>query len=239
MTSFEASPVTGAERWIGQPLDRRDGPAKTTGTARYSAEYPFDDLAYAALVCATITRGRITSIDTAAASALPGVLAVITHQNAPKMKETGAQDVDRGVFTASATSVPYLNIDEIHWNGQPVAVVVAETADIARDAASLVQVTYDEWPAVVDFVAELGNARKQPENSLLSQHADKGDAEAALAAAPIAVDLRFTTSPLHHNAIELHATTAVWLGDRLTVYEGTQNMSLLRSHLAETRTASA
>lgn len=80
MTSFEASPVTGTERWIGQPLDRRDGPSKTTGTARYSAEYPFDDLAYAALVCATITRGRITSIDTAAASALPGVLAVITHQ---------------------------------------------------------------------------------------------------------------------------------------------------------------
>ena len=233
MTSTAAPPVTGTERWIGQPLDRRDGPAKTTGTARYAAEYPFDDLAYAALVCATITRGRITAIDTAAASALPGVITVITHENASKMKATAAQDIDRGIFSASATSVTYLNTDEIHWNGQPVAVVVAETADIARHAASLVQATYDEWPAAVDFAAELGNARMQPDSSPMSQHANNGDAEAALAAAPIAVDLRFTTSPLHHNAIELHATTAVWSGDRLTVYEGTQNMSQLRSHLAE------
>ena len=95
------------------------------------------------------------------------------------------------------------------------------------------QATYDEWPAAVDFAAELGNVKKQPDNSLLSQHASKGDAEAALAAAPIAVDLRFTTPPLHHNALELHATTAVWSGDRLMVYEGTQNMASLRAHLAE------
>jgi xanthine dehydrogenase YagR molybdenum-binding subunit len=221
------------QRWVGRPLDRRDGPAKTTGAARYSAEYPPEDLAHAALVHATITRGRISTINAEQASAVPGVVAVITHENAPRMKATAAQNPTRGNLSSSATNVTYLNTDEIYWNGQPVAVVVAETLDIARHAASLVRIKYEEWPAAVDFDAELGHAKKQPSNPMLRPHADKGDAHAALAAAEFAVDLRFTTPPLHHNAIEPHATIAVWSDDLLTVYEGTQYVTGARNHLAK------
>jgi xanthine dehydrogenase YagR molybdenum-binding subunit len=177
-----------SEQWIGQPLDRLDGPAKVTGAARYSAEYPQDHLAHVALVHATITRGRITSIDVAAASGLAGVVAVITHENAPRMKRTSAQNPARGNLSSSATSVTYLNTDEIHWNGQPVAVVVAETVDIAHHAVSLVRVGYDTAPATVDFEAELGRAKKQPGNPITPPHANQGDAEAALASARFAVD---------------------------------------------------
>jgi xanthine dehydrogenase YagR molybdenum-binding subunit len=234
MTTTETRPPAAdrVERWIGRPMDRRDGPAKTTGTARYSAEYPHDDLVYAALVHSTITRGRITSIDTEEALMLPGVLAAITHENAPRMKATAAQNPARGNLSSSATNVTYLNTDQIYWNGQPVAVVVAETLDIARHAASLVRVRYDERPGTVDFMAALSGAKKQSRNPLAPPHADKGNAEGALAAAPIAVDLRFTTPPLHHNAIEPHATTAIWSGDQLTVYEGSQYVTGASSHLA-------
>jgi xanthine dehydrogenase YagR molybdenum-binding subunit len=234
VTATETPAITGDRRgWIGRPLDRRDGPAKTTGAARYSADYPHDGLGHAALVHATITRGRITSIDTAEASALPGVVAVITHENAPPMKATAAQNPARGNLSSSATNVTYLNTDEIHFNGQPVAVVVADTLEVARHAASLVRVGYEEWKASVDFMAELGNAKKQRGNPIMPPHADRGDAEAALAAADVAIDLRFTTPPLHHNAIEPHATIAVWSAGQLTVYEGSQYVTGARAHLAK------
>ncbi|GGK82948.1 carbon-monoxide dehydrogenase large subunit [Planomonospora parontospora subsp. parontospora] len=227
------SPVeTGTGRSVGRPLDRVDGTAKTTGAARYAAEHPHPGLAHAALVHAAVTRGRITGIDAAGAEAVPGVLAVITHENAPAMKPPPPVSVLNLSSLASGSSVNYLNTDEVHWNGQPVAVVVAETPEAARHAAGLVRVSYRELPATVDFAAEEGNAVPQKSSALQSGGARKGDAEAALAAAPVSVDLRFTTPPYHHNAIEPHATTAVWDGDRLTVHEGTQNITWLRDHLA-------
>src|SRR5262249_14374961 len=195
MTAIKTPPASAerSARWIGQPLDRRDGQAKTTGAARYSADYPHDRLAHAPLVHATIARGPLTATHTAEASALPGVVAVITHQTAPRMKKTGAQNPSRGNLSSAATSVTSLNTDEIHWNGQPVAVIVAETADTAHHAASLVRVHYEEWPAMVDFAASLGQAKRQPRNPLLPTHADKGDAEAAPAPAPVTLDLQVTT----------------------------------------------
>jgi xanthine dehydrogenase YagR molybdenum-binding subunit len=218
---------------VGRPVDRLDGTAKTTGAARYSAEYPYPDLAYAALVYATISRGWITRMDTAAALAVPGVLAVITHQNAPAMKPPPPKPSMLDLSTwASPVSVNYLNTDELHWNGQPVAVVVADTLDAARHAADLVRVTYDEVPATVDFNAEKDTAAPQKGNMLLPASGRKGNARAALGAAPVSVDLSFSTPTHHHNAIEPHATTAVWDGDRLTVYDATQNIDWTRSHLA-------
>src|SRR6266487_142593 len=120
-------------RLVGKPIDRVDGPAKTTGAARFPAEYPYPDLAHAELVYATISRGRITTIDTAAASAIPGVITVITHQNAPAMKPPPRVNMLNLSSLVSGTTVNYLQSDEVHWDGQPVAVVVAETLAAARE----------------------------------------------------------------------------------------------------------
>jgi xanthine dehydrogenase YagR molybdenum-binding subunit len=217
---------------LGMPLDRVDAPAKTTGTARYSAEFGYPGLVHAALVCATVTRARITDIDTSAAEALPGVVAVLTHRNAPAMKPAPAESMLNLATLAPGTTVNYLNTDEVAWNGQPVAVCVAETLDAALAAAELVRVDYAELPSTTDFVAAEPDATPQKGNALIPAGGRKGDAEAALAAAPVSVDLRFTTPMHHHNALEPHATTASWDGDRLTVHDGSQNIDWTRRHLA-------
>ncbi|MGW0806586.1 xanthine dehydrogenase family protein molybdopterin-binding subunit [Nonomuraea sp. NPDC002799] len=222
-----------AAKYVGRPVDRLDGRAKTTGEARFAAEHQYPGLAHAALVHAPIARGRVTAADTAAARAVPGVIEVLTHENAPPMKPAPSRSLLDLSSLVVATSVNYLATDEVHWNGQPMAVVVAETPEAARYAASLVRLTYEELPAVVDFAAEEPNATPQKGNALQPGGGDKGDARAALAAAPVSVDLRFSTPPHHHNAIEPHATTAVWDGDRLTVHEGTQSVTWLRRHLAK------
>lgn len=228
----EVEQTTGATKYVGRAVDRLDGTAKTTGQARFAAEHPYPDLAHAALVYATIARGRITAIDTAAARAVPGVVDVLTHENAPAMKPPPKTSLLNPASFANSTTVNYLATDEVHWNGQPVAVVVAETWEAARYAASLVHPTYQPLPAAVDFASEAHNAVPEKGNQLVPAGADKGDATAALAAAPVSVDLEFSTPQYNHNAIEPHATTAVWDGDRLTVHEGTQNIPWLRKQLA-------
>jgi xanthine dehydrogenase YagR molybdenum-binding subunit len=232
-TYVESERTTGTTKYVGRAVDRVDGLAKATGQARFAAEYPYPDLAHAALVHATIARGRITAIDTAAARALHGVIDVLTHENAPAMKPAPKMSFLNLSSIASGTSVNYLATDEVHWNGQPIAVVVAETPETARYAASLVRPAYEELPAAVDLAAEAPNAVPVKGNLLIESGADKGDATAALAAAPVSVDLGFSTPQHNHNAIEPHATTAVWDGDRLTLHEGTQNIPWLRKHLAQ------
>ncbi|WP_432194358.1 hypothetical protein [Streptomyces sp. bgisy027] len=174
-----------ADRSIGKPADRLDGPEKTTGTARYSAEYPYPDLAHAALVHSTVARGRITGINTDAAARVPGVLRVLTHRNAPVLKPTPKVSQLNQHTTAPGTTVNYLNTDEVHWNGQPVAVVVAESLGAAQYAARLVSVTYGELPAVLDFPAEQDNALPDKGNLIVPGKAEKGDAQAALTTAPV------------------------------------------------------
>jgi xanthine dehydrogenase YagR molybdenum-binding subunit len=218
---------------IGRPIDRVDGAVKTTGAAEYTADRPYPDLAHATLVHATIARGRITAIDTTAAAAVDGVLAVLTHRNAPPLKPppTRLNPLDLSTM-APGTTVNYLGSDEVHWNGEPVAVVVAETLEAAVQAARLVRVSYAPAVATTDFRAAEGSARPVPAMPLMPGGGRKGDAEQALAAAPVTVDLRFTTPPQNHNAIEPHATTAVWDGDRLTVHDTTQAVDFVRRHLA-------
>ncbi|MGB3444728.1 MAG: xanthine dehydrogenase family protein molybdopterin-binding subunit [Actinophytocola sp.] len=222
-----------AGRVLGEPVDRVDGHVKTTGAAQFSGDVPFPNLAHAALVHATATRARITRVDTEAASTLPGVHAVITHHNAPRMKPPPKPSVLNLPTLAAGTSVNYLNTDEVHWNGQPVAVVVADSLDIAREAARLVHVTYDELPAVVDFGQQEPNAVPQKAGALHEGTGKKGDAVAALEVAAVAVDLRFSTPMHHHNALEPHTTTASWHGGTLTVHDGTQNIDWTRRHLAQ------
>ena len=214
-------------------MARLDGPAKTTGEARFSAEHAYPDLAYAALVHSTIARGRITAIDTTLARAVVGVVTVLTHENAPAMNPAGKMSLLDPSSMAVSTSVNYLATDQVHWNGQPVAVVVAETPETARYAASLVRPTYEQYPAAVDFAAEAPNAVPDKGIPLLARPTDKGNAVAAFAAAPFTVDLEFSTPQYNHNALEPHATTAVWNRDQLTLHEGSQNISGLRAHLAK------
>jgi xanthine dehydrogenase YagR molybdenum-binding subunit len=218
---------------LGQPLSRVDGSAKTTGAARYSAEHDYPNLAHAALVCATVPRAKITDIDTAAAAALPGVITVLTHRNAPTMKPPRKPNMVNLATLAPGTRVNDVNTDEVHWNGQAVAVAVAETREAALAAAAAVRVTYRELPSTTDFRAVEPEARPQQGNALIPAGGRKGDAEAALAAAPVSVDLRFSTPMYNHNALEPHATTAHWGEDgRLTVHDGTQNVDWARRHLA-------
>ncbi|CAA9450433.1 MAG: Periplasmic aromatic aldehyde oxidoreductase, molybdenum binding subunit YagR, partial [uncultured Pseudonocardia sp.] len=218
---------------VGRPVERVDGDVKTSGAARYTADQPVPDVAHAALVHASIPRGRITGLDTAAAEAADGVLAVLTHLNTPRLVPPPARVnlLDLSTMVAG-TTVEHLGTDQVHWNGQPIAVVVASTPEAAREAARLVRATYETAPAVTDFAAAQDAAVPFRGSVVLPGDVRSGDAEGALAAAPVAVDLRYTTPPHHHHAIEPHATTAVWDGDRLTVWETTQNLDWTRRHLA-------
>ncbi|GAA0918000.1 xanthine dehydrogenase family protein molybdopterin-binding subunit [Nonomuraea longicatena] len=218
---------------VGRPIDRVDGPAKTTGSATFAAEFPFPGLAHASLVHAEVGRARITAIDTAQAEAVTGVITVLTHLNAPTLRPAPKFSVLDLSTIVSGTAVNYLNTDQVHWNGQPVAVVVAETYESARHAARLVGLTYEELPATVDFAAAESSAKPQKSNPMMGGGGAKGDAEAALAQAPVTVDQRYTTPELSHNALEPHATIAAWDGDKLTVYESSQSLPFMRRHLAK------
>src|SRR3712207_4219059 len=127
---------------IGKSLDRRDGRQKVTGTATYAAEWPLHSPAHALMVTSTIARGRIRDLDVSAAEKAPGVLHVLTHRNAPPMKHTEVFDPAKSPPGSAATEARILQTDEVFWNGQPVALVVAETLEQARHGAALVRVDY-------------------------------------------------------------------------------------------------
>lgn len=220
-------------RAVGQPVDRRDGHAKVTGAVRFSAEHHYPNLTYAKLVHATVARGTITGIDTAAAAAVPGVVAILTHLNAPRIKSPRKLNIVLNLGPdVSGTDIDYLNTDQVFWDGQPIAVVIAETSAAANEAAPLVEATYDLLPARVDFAIEQANATPAKGDLTFAGMKKKGDAEAALAAAEVSLDLRYTTPGLQHNAIEPHATVAVWDGDHLTLHDTTQSIHQTSHHLA-------
>lgn len=219
---------------IGKAVDRVDGLAKVTGTARFSAEYPIPGLTHAVLVHAPIARGRIRSIDVGQAGAHPGVVLVLTHLNAPRLTRppTRMNPMDLSTM-AAGSSIAFLNTDEVHVDGQPVAAVVAETLESAQYAASLVRVEYETSTPTADFDAELPNAKRVRSMPVMPQTGGKrGDARAAYAKSPVQVDLSFTTPQHNHNALEPHATTAVWDGKRLTVYDGCQNIDWTQKFVA-------
>jgi xanthine dehydrogenase YagR molybdenum-binding subunit len=196
---------------LGQPLDRVDGPSKVTGRATYAYEYrDAGQPAYGFVVVSSISKGRITAIDTAAAEKAPGVLLVLTHANAPQ----------QGV--RSSGTVPQLADDRVLFQGHPVALVVAETFEQARAAAYLVKPSYAAETGSHDLAASrAGAASPKPRNGN-SPDSSKGDAEAAFAAAPVKLDVTYTTPPQAHAMMEPHATIARWDGDRLTLYTANQ-----------------
>jgi xanthine dehydrogenase YagR molybdenum-binding subunit len=216
---------------IGQPVSRIDGPLKVQGKARFAAEVPIEGLVYAALLYSTVARGRIATIDTAAAEAAPGVVLVMTYRNAPRMAPPPV--MMSMPKAAGPTDLPIMQDASIHWNGQPVALVLADTQEQADHAKSLIGVTYDLEPAVISFAAAKTNARVP--DSILGEppSIDIGDAEAALKTSAYQVDRTYRTPRYNHNAIELHAATVLWDGDQLVVHDATQMVNSTAWTLAQ------
>src|SRR5262245_8694360 len=217
----------------GKSMNRVDGRTKVTGKATFAAEYQLARMTHAHLVTSSIPKGRITEIDAGAAENAPGVLAVLTHENAPAMKTTEVFDPTAAAPKSAGTSATILQTDRIYWHGQPVAVVIAETLEEACYAAGLVKVSYEEVAAKVS-IRDQEETAFAPEN-ILGEPTEirRADAEKALAAAVKRVDNVYSTPQMNHNPIEPHATTAFWDGDRLTVYDASQYIFGVRQMLAE------
>jgi xanthine dehydrogenase YagR molybdenum-binding subunit len=202
---------------IGKPVSRVDGRQKVTGGATYAAEFDVPGLVHGVAVRSTVAQGRIASIDSAAAERAPGVLAVLTHRNAPKLAyrpHKGVVDPDVG------ERLHILQDDRVNHQGQPIGLVIAETLEQANHAATLVRVTYAAETAVTDI------GRREPvlptPGERRPAETRRGDAEGALAAAAVRIDQTYVIPRENHNPIEMHATIAAWSGDRLTLWDKTQ-----------------
>jgi len=207
---------------IGAPLNRRDGPQKVTGTAHYAYEHRFDNPLYLFPVQSEVARGRVTRIDASAAEALPGVKAVLTHDNAPRLADTSDREL------------AVLQTGDVAFRGQYVAAVIAETLETARYAASLVRVSYDEQPHDVELHANRADLYA-PEivNAGYPTDTEEGDFDRELATAAVTLDKTYTTPMEHHNPMEPHTTVALWEAGDLTLYESTQGPHWTRGTLAQ------
>lgn len=207
---------------IGAPVSRLDGPVKVRGEARYAAEFAPAGMVHGALVYSTVAKGRIAAIDVAGAEAAPGVVLVMSHLNAPKMQPPPL--LMREPLGGSGDALPVFQDDRVHWNGQPVAVVLAETREQADHAASLVRVRYAAEDGVTSMEAARAAGATVAEFMGAPLQDIVGDAEAALASAGERVDLVYRTPRQNHHAIELHAVTVAWEGDVLRVHDSTQGV---------------
>jgi xanthine dehydrogenase YagR molybdenum-binding subunit len=201
---------------IGTPLDRVDGPLKTTGVAKYAADHNFPRMVYAVPVCATIASGTIKSIDTSAAEKMPGVVLILHHGNIGPL----FRNVSGG---RNSENRPPFEDETVYYWGQYVACAVAETFQQAQAAAAAVKVTYT--PAKFDVKADLSDeipATGAPGGPRLLNH--RGDADAAFNSAPVKLDATYETPVETHNPMEMHATVAVWDGKKFTLYETSQGV---------------
>jgi xanthine dehydrogenase YagR molybdenum-binding subunit len=204
---------------IGDPMPRVDGPAKVTGSAKYSAEFPIPGLVYGSLIMSTIASGRVVRMDTAKAEQAPGVLAVITPANAIRLANPERR-------------ISLLQDDQVFYQNQPIGIVVAETFEQARYGASLVKPQYEPGPAKLDFLAGFPNSYPSSHNG---EPGDQswGDVDAGLTAAEVKIDAVYTTPIQHHNPMEPHATTAQWNSDRVTLHDATQSITGLQEKTAK------
>jgi xanthine dehydrogenase YagR molybdenum-binding subunit len=207
---------------IGQPVSRVDGRQKVTGSATYAAEFDVPDVAHAMVVRSTVANGRIASIDSTAAEQAPGIVAVLTHRNAPRLAYRPHKAMVDPEF---GERLHVLQDGRVTHQGQPIALVIADTLENAQYAATLVRATYASEQAVTDI------ARAEPVRPGRNQtdqgerrpsESRRGDPEAALAAAAVKVDQTYVIPRENHNPIEMHATIAAWDGDRLALWDKTQ-----------------
>lgn len=218
---------------VGRDIARVDGPVKVTGTARYSAEVVLPGLVYAAVVGAGVPSGRIARIDASVAERSDGVLAVLTHRNLPQVADVLLLPSLIGVAAPGESFFP-MQDDIVHYAGQPVAVVVAESHEQVQHAAGLVRVDYDEIESITTI--DQGRAEAyEPERifaGLVPGRTERGQVDDALEAAEVRVDAEYRFAANHHNPIEPSATTAVWDGDQLTLYDSTQGITAAQQTVA-------
>ena len=226
-TSLAAAPKPGAN--MGAPVPRIDARAKVTGAARYPADQPVGNPAHAFLKTSAIAKGRITAIDEIPARAVPGVLDILTHQNASQIK--GLKIFNDG--GTGSTSITPLSSPKIWHDGQIVALVVAETYEAAREAAHRLRIEYAAESPTASF--DSAGTTQQAAADVSKKHEDPkvGDAEAAFAAAAVKIDAKYATPTQHHNPIELFSTTCSWSGDELTIHEPSQFVYGLKNGVAE------
>jgi xanthine dehydrogenase YagR molybdenum-binding subunit len=209
---------------VGKPVDRIDGPLKVTGTATYAFEWhdPASRLAYGYILGSAIAKGRITSIDLTDARTAPGVLAIVTAENAGKL--------DKGRFnTARLLGGP--DIEHYH---QAIAVVVAETFEQARAAAQLIRVDYARAQGAFDLETVKDSAAKPSDTGGSAADSAVGDFAGAFAAAPVQLDATYTTPDQSHAMMEPHASIAAWNGDMLTLWTSNQMINWTTGDLAKT-----
>lgn len=211
---------------VGTAHTRVEGRDKVTGAARYAGEIPFAGLAHGWLVLSTVTRGSIRTIDTAPVLGMPGVLTVLHHGNAPRLHT----DYIGMLGTPPDPTSAVFQDDRVPFAGWPVALVVAETPEQAREAAEALVVTYDEEPhdtvLVADDPAAYAAAGHMPAET------EKGNLEAELAASAVLLDEEYTTPEEQHSMMEPHAATAHWDGGRLEVVDSNQGATWVQSELA-------
>ncbi|MFG2680546.1 xanthine dehydrogenase family protein molybdopterin-binding subunit [Streptomyces sp. NPDC048392] len=217
MTTLETPPTV-----IGEGMDRVDAPLKVTGAAHYPNDYTYPGMVHAALVGSTIAAGRIRRIDASAAQYAPGVLTVITPLTAPRL--------ERGPMTLLGPSPPApMRDDRVLHYGQHIAIVVADSPEQARHAASLVRVEYEPTDALLDVEDERADTVIDP----WGLDTERGSVSTGFARADVVVDERYTTPDNTNNPLGLMSTVAVWHGDSVTVHDSTQWPSNVRASLAQ------
>ncbi|MEV4630014.1 xanthine dehydrogenase family protein molybdopterin-binding subunit [Micromonospora sp. NPDC049523] len=210
---------------IGLALDRVEGRAKVSGTARYTAELVLPGLVHAVLVGARIPSGRVIAIDTGKAERAEGLIAVLSHFNLPPIPGKPRLLPSLVGLAAPGESFFPMQDEVVHYAGQPIAIVVADTIERAEHAASLLRIDFAELPAhtVLDQVRDQAYEPQRIFGGMLPGRNSRGDVEAGLAQAKHRIDQTYRISPNHHNPIEPSATTVVWDDvDRLTIYDSTQ-----------------
>lgn len=214
---------------IGQPVPRVDGRAKVTGAAHYAADFNHRDQLYAVIVSATVGLGRITGIGSENIAKMPGVVAVISHINAPRL----AYNPHKGSIDPQiGERLRVLQDDKVRFYGQPIAIVVAETLDRAERAAAALRVTYSAEKPVSDIADPRAKPVTPDARGRVEGNKSRGNASAALAQAAVKVDVTFDIARQNHNPMEPHATSAVWNGDRLTLWSKSQFVVNERAEIA-------
>jgi xanthine dehydrogenase YagR molybdenum-binding subunit len=217
---------------IGKPTSRVDGVLKVTGGARYAAEYPTADLLYGVVVSATIATGRIRKLHLEEATALSGVIQILTHENRGKAAWLDRKWRDE----VAPPGHPFrpLHSDRILFDGQPIALVVADSFESARDAASLVRADYDVEPHCTELEMKRSEAYDPPEkrSGIPPPPAPRGNAQEAFDQASNRISAEYRINAEHHNPMELYGTTCVFEGsEKLTIYEKTQGSQNSQSYV--------
>ncbi len=218
---------------IGRSTPRVDGPLKVSGAAKYASDFHFPGMLYAVPVGATIANGRVVKIDAAAAEKMPGVRKIFHRENIGKISRSVLGPGFEGICDERR---PPFEDDVVRYYGQYIALAVADTFESAKAAADAVRVSYDkEKPNVstdlkADDEPQVVVTTFGPANRVRSE---RGDAAGAFASAPVKLDQTYVTPAETHNPIELHATTAIWDGSTLTLYESSQGVFNLQGVLAQ------